>query len=135
MALTAKMRSQSSPGGFLDVLADQDAGVVKEHVQLAVGVHGRLHRRRPIGLAGDVQVHVGDVVAEFLQFGLGLLALVVQDVADDDAGALFREHPRLHCALPPRSAADERDFAFQPGHGDASCSWVVDARIFRCSDH
>ena len=74
-------------------------------------------------------MHVGDVVAQFLEFGFGLATLVIQYVTDDDAGALLGEHARLDCALPPRSAADERDLPFQPGHSDASCSWVSGARI------
>src|SRR5262249_4494805 len=94
-----------------------DAGVVDEHVQLAVRLHGRGHGRSPVLLASHVQMHVGRVAPRSADLRLELLAVVVEDVAEDDARAFPDEHPCLGRALPTRPAADQCHLAVKSSHG------------------
>ena len=92
--------------GVFQLAPVADAGVVDQDIQLAVAVHCGLHCRFPLRLAGDVQVHVGGLAAQFANLGLHLLAQVVENVAEDHAGALGGEHAGLAGALAPGAAAD-----------------------------
>ena len=105
-------------GGVLNVFADEDARVVEQDVQLAIGGDGGLDGGVPVGFAGDIQVDVGAFVAEFAELGFGLAAGVVQDVADDHFGAFLGEHSGFHSALAARAAADEGNLAFQSCHNE-----------------
>src|SRR5262249_38091876 len=59
---------------------------------------------------------------------LDLLPFVVQDVAEDDAGALPDEHARFRRALPPGAPADQRYLAVESPH-DALLLW---SRTYVC---
>ena len=109
-------------GALLDRHArDDDGRVVDQDVELAVAADRRLHGRLPVGLAGHVQVHVHGVAAASADGRLDLLALVVPDVAEDDAGALLDEGLRLRRALPARPATDQCDLAVQLSHVGLLC--------------
>jgi hypothetical protein len=92
----------------------QDAGVVDQHADRSEEGLGLGHDGLPVGLVGDVEVAVGHRVTQLVG---GPAALVVEDVADHDLGALRREQPGLGRALAPGSPADQRDLARQPSGG------------------
>ena len=101
-------------GGFLNVLAEDDGGVVHQHVHLAEPLLGGVNRPLPVILAGNVQMQINRLAAQLADFRLHLHTLVIQHVADDHFGPFLSEHPRLGGALPPRPAGNNRNLAFQP---------------------
>ena len=90
-----------------------DAGIVDQTVQSAQGF-GDFNRGIPIGFFRDVLMHVGRGAFQFLgQSAAG----VVEQVADDDAGALGHATTGLGRTLAAGAAADQDDFSVETGHG------------------
>ena len=116
LALTSITRSHSStvvsssrPAPPMPALLTSTSSLPKRFV---ASRHGLL----PGVLAGDVEVHEHALAALGFDRGFDRASLVVQDVTDDDAGALAREQVSLGRAHAPGAAADERDLAGQT-HG------------------
>ena len=80
-------------GHLLDLGPEENAGIVDEHAQLAIGLHGRGHGRAPVRLASHVQVHVGRLTARAPDLRLHLLAVVVLDIPEHDRRSFSGEHP------------------------------------------
>ena len=74
---------------------------------------GRGDRGLPLLGLGDVEVDVARGVADLVG---QRLALVVEDVADHDLGALADEHPCMRGTHAPSAAADERNFSVHASH-------------------
>jgi hypothetical protein len=94
-----------------------DPRVVHQDVELAEGGHGGLHRRLPVGLAGDVDLDEARLTAGLGDVVDDVAPLRLQQVAHDDPGPLLREDHGLaptHAAGP---TGDERNLARQ-SHGD-----------------
>ena len=107
-------------GRVLDVCGRAGAGVVYNHVQPAVGGQRRLDGLLPVLVAGDVELHEDCVAAHFANLGGRPLALLQQDVGQDDLCALSREQPGSRAAEAHQLAFDSRgragnksDLAFQ----------------------
>src|SRR6185369_9805630 len=83
-----------------------------EHAQTAE-LRGGAQRALPLVLAAHVEVHEDRGVADVLG---DLLALLVEDVGDDDLRALAREEPRLGLPLAACASGDDGDLAVQPTH-------------------
>lgn len=108
-------------GGVDDGLEERDGRVVHEHVE-------RTELRRggddlgPIGFPAHVVVHEHragtDVVGD-------LFALVVEDVGEDDPGALAHEHAGFRLTLATRGAGDDRDLAAKSSNGSSHGSPFV----------
>ena len=94
------------------VVGGHDPGVVVEHVDAAVPVHGcRVHRLHALGI-GDV-----DLLEERLAAGSRrLLAGLGTDVGDADRRALLGEQLRRLAADPAPGAGDHDDLAVEPAH-------------------
>ena len=90
--------------------------VVHQHIQAAVLGNRRLNGRLPVRLIGNIQVNIQRLAAQFIDFGLNLPPLRVQDVPQHDLRPLLREQPRLRRALPPRAPANQRHLAVQLAH-------------------
>ena len=71
----------------------------------------------PVGLGGDVQMHVDGLSPARPDGGLDLLTLRIEDVPEDDLGTLPGERLRLRRALAARTATDQRDLPIQLSHG------------------
>ena len=85
--------------------ARHHASVVDHDVQLAEAGDGGGNSLGPRVLAGHVQVDEQALAASLVDFGLSLLALGFQHVADDDPSALLSEQLGLsgaHAARPRR---------------------------------
>src|SRR4030095_4148051 len=72
-----------------------DPGVVHQDVELAEGRDGGLHRRLPVGLVGDVDLHEARLTAGLGDVVDDIAPLRLQHVADGDPGPLLREDHRL----------------------------------------
>src|SRR6266568_9333967 len=103
-------------GGLLDAFADENAGVVHQHIYLAVAALCRVYRGAPVCLAGDVQVDVGHLATGGPDLRLDLFPFFVPDISQDYLGALTDEQLRLGGALSPCTTADQCDFAIEPAH-------------------
>ena len=96
-----------------------DAGVVHQHVELAELADGGVDRGLPLLGLGDVEVDVARSVADVVG---QRLALVVEDVADHDLGALLDEHPCVRGTHAAGAAADERNLSVHASHAVFSFS-------------
>ena len=113
-------------GGYVHVgVAHGDAGVVDQDVELAVLGLGELDGASPVVLAGDVEVDVFDVAAEFGDFGLDLSAVFVLNVSEDDLRALHGEEFGFDRALSARAAAYDGYLAVQSAHVFPPCGMSV----------
>src|SRR5215467_161726 len=92
---------------LLDAASAPDASVVDEDVEPAVEALGRLHRARPVVLAGHVEAEEARVAAGSADGLFDGLALGLEHVAEHDLGALPGEKPRLLRPHPARTAADQ----------------------------
>src|SRR5207244_10237850 len=101
----------------LDPLAEHNARVIHQDIQLAIAVDRRAHGLDPIGLVGHIQMHVGRPTARGAHRLLHLLPRCIQDVAHHHAGAFLREEPRFGRPLAPGPATNQCDFALQSAHG------------------
>ena len=99
----------------------QDPGVVHEDVEPAVALLDVGDGVGPGLLVGDVEVPVPGGLAELVG---ELLALVVEDVAEQHLRALGHEPPRGRGALAPRGTGDDGDLARQPSCG-CSCHYIT----------
>ena len=108
-------------GGFLDVLAENDGGVVDEDVHLAELLLGGVDGALPVVGAGHVEMEVDRLAAKLADLGFHLHTEVIADVADDHFRAFLGEHPGLGGALAAGAAGDDCNLAFEP-HGVASWS-------------
>ena len=80
-------------GGFQDVAAAPDGGVVYQHVQLAIGRHGGGDGLLPVPFAGDVEVHEGRVAAQLVYLRRNCHSVRVQHVGNDHLRSLPCEEP------------------------------------------
>ena len=101
-------------GRVAELVHEQDAGVVDEHVDLAERLLASLDRVAPRLLVGDVERDRDGALAKT---GSDLLHLG-QDVAEHHARALGHHQPRGGSTHPPGGPADERDLA-------CSASWAA----------
>jgi hypothetical protein len=93
-----------------------DAGVVDQYIELAEVVDRGGHRGVPLFGLGDVEVDVAcglaNLVGEFF-------AVIVENVADHDLGALGDQCASVGSAHPPSATADQCNFSVHASH-DAS---------------
>src|SRR5207244_7695907 len=101
----------------LDPLAEHNARVIHQDIQLAIAVDRRAHGLDPIGLVGHIQMHVGRLTALGADRLLHLLPRCIQDVAHHHAGAFLREEPRFGRPLAAGPATNQCDFALESAHG------------------
>jgi hypothetical protein len=98
-----------------------DSRVVDEDVEPTEALLGGLDGRVPVLGGGDVEAQEVGVVAGGPEFAGARLARVLEDVAEDDAGALLGEAAAVCRALSPCAARDERRLAGKPrGH-----PWII----------
>ena len=77
--------------GIHHVVGAVDAGVIHQDVELAEAGYDLVHRRVPRVLVGHVQPDEHALAARFVNLGLDLPSLFLQNVADDDLGPLAGE--------------------------------------------
>ena len=102
--------------GLLDALADEDAGIVHQHVELAELLDRGVHGGGPARLAGDVERDVERLAARRLDLLRRLPAALVEHVADRHLGAGAGHQLGRRAADAARRARQERDLAVQPVH-------------------
>ena len=85
------MLFQPGVGAFFEFFADEDAGVVDEGGEAAEAVFGGLDGFAPALFVGDVEGDGQGLAAGVVDFVCDGLGLLVEDVAEDDAGAVFGE--------------------------------------------
>jgi hypothetical protein len=90
------------------------ARVVDEDVEVAEAFLGRLQRGAPVPGVGDVERQEVGVVARGSQVARVPLAEVVEDVREQDGGALLGEPAAVRGALSAGAAGDEGGLAREP---------------------
>jgi hypothetical protein len=98
----------------LDVLAEEQPGIVDQDVELLPAAERRVDRRMPVGLAGHVEM---DVERRLAQPSRRLAAALVEHVADRHLGAGLHHEPRGLGADAARRAGNQRHLAVEPVHG------------------
>ena len=71
-------------GGLFKVFADEDARVIYQHVQLAVGPYRGIHGGSPVRLLGYIEVDVSCFAPQLPNLCFHFLPLFIQDVPEDD---------------------------------------------------
>jgi hypothetical protein len=104
--------------GVLDTLANNNARVIHQDIQLAVAVHSHFYGLTPVRFPGHIQMHIGGFTARRTDVCLHLLPLCIQDISQNHFGAFVCTQLRFRSALSPGTATNECYFAIEPAHID-----------------
>ena len=94
--------------GILHVVDPRNTGIVDQYVQLAEPADRGGHSPLPSRLVSNVQVDEHALPAALVYGSLGLAALLLQHVANNDPRPLQGEHPGLGGSHSSGPAADQR---------------------------
>ena len=93
--------------------AAPDGGVVHQHVQLAIGRNRGRDGLLPVILAGNVEVNIGGIAAQFVYLRGHGHSVGIQHVGNDHLRSLAGKEPGFRRALTAGSAGNQRNLSFQ----------------------
>jgi hypothetical protein len=110
---------------FFDTLSEKEAGVVDKDIETSETRNRRGNCCLPLLFAGDVEMLIDRSIVGARDGARGLLAALVEDVADRHPGAGFHHQPSGCRADAARRPRDECDLAIQTVHRFSSIDVVT----------
>src|SRR6516162_9749714 len=101
---------------LFEALAEKNAGIVDEDVELAEAAGDGCDRRDPILLAGDVEMGVKGLAAGALETPYGFSSALVQHIGDGDPCPAFDHQLGGLSADPTCCSGNQSDLAIEPVH-------------------
>jgi len=104
-------------------------GIVDEDIEPAMPLDGNRDGIAPILFQGHIEMDIEGFLAARPKLGLKRLALIIENVAEHDPGALAHEDLDLFSTQTPRAPADDCHLAGQPPHFRASSSFGISSSV------